>query len=40
MLSENIIVGEVLEIKTEVIMDYFKGFISKRLPASYFPFGL
>jgi len=40
MLSENKIVGEVLEIKSEDIVDYFKVFISKRLLASYFSFGL
>jgi len=40
MLSENKVVGEVLEIKSEEIMDYFKIFISKRLPAKYFPLGL
>lgn len=40
MLSENKIVGEVLKIKSEDIVDYFEIFISKRLPASYFPSGL
>jgi len=40
MLSENKIVGEVLEIKSEKITGYFKIFISKRLPARYFPLGL
>jgi len=47
MLSENKIVGEFLEIKSEDIVDYFlpagqagKVFISKRLPSSYFPYGL
>jgi hypothetical protein len=40
MPSGNKIVGKILEIKTKDIMDYFKVFIPKRLPASYFPFGL
>ena len=40
MLSEDNIVGEILEIKSEDIVDYFKVFISKRLPSSNFPFGL
>jgi len=40
MLSENKIVGEILEIKSEDIMDYFKIFISKRYPARNFPYGL
>ncbi len=39
MLPENKIVGEILEIKSEKIMDYFKIFITKRLPARYFPLG-
>ncbi len=39
MLSENKVVGEILEIKSEKIMDYFKIFISTRLPAKYFPLG-
>ncbi len=39
MLPENKIVGEILEIKSEKIMDYFKIFITKRLPAKYFPLG-
>jgi hypothetical protein len=33
-------VGEVLEIKSEAIVDYIKIFISKRLPARNFPYGL
>jgi len=38
--TESKIVGEVLKIKTEVIMDYYKGFIFKRLTARCFPKGL
>lgn len=40
MLSGNKIVGEVLGIKNEDIVDYFKVFIFKGLPAIYFPIGL
>jgi hypothetical protein len=40
MLSENTIVGKILEIKSEDIVDYFKIFIFKRLPTRNFPFGL
>jgi hypothetical protein len=40
MLSGNKIAGEVLRIKSEDIVDYFKIFILKRWPARYFPFGL
>jgi hypothetical protein len=31
MPSENKIVGKILKIKTEDIMDYFKVFISKKI---------
>ena len=39
MLSENKTVGEVLGIKSEVIVDYFKVFIPKRLQLDIFPLG-
>ena len=32
--------GEILIIKTKVIMDYFEGFILEILPAICFPYGL
>jgi len=40
MLPENKIVGKIFKIKNEDVMDYFKIFIYKKLPARHFPFGL
>jgi hypothetical protein len=40
MLSENKIMGDILKIKSEDIMDYVKVFIFKRVPVRIFSNGL